>query len=245
MKVDVYQPRVYRSCCLKGDWISFNASIGESDLFIKAKSDLKDHAFKILQKLRTDIESYIRVDNNFAVSLSPISISTQASDIIRKMAFESSKLGVGPMASVAGAISEGVAKYLYDYSDEIIVENGGDIFMINKEKVDIAIYAGDSKLSMKLKLEIIPFPSGVSVCTSSGSVGHSLSFGNADAVTVIATSGIFADAAATAIGNIVESKNDIDKAFDFARKFQEIIGLVIIVNDNVAILGDVMRLCEL
>jgi len=245
MKVDVYQPRVYRTCCRKGNLISFNASIMESDLFIKAKSDLKDRALEILLRLRTDIESYIKTDYDFATSLSPIIVLPQAPNIVKMMASESAKLGVGPMASVAGAISEEVAKYLYDYSDEVIVENGGDIYIISKKEVDVAIYAGDSKLSMKLKLKIDSFPKGISVCSSSGRIGHSLSFGNADAVTVIATRGSFADAAATAIGNIVETGNDIDMALDFAKKFQEILGLVIIVNDKIAIWGDVMRLCKL
>ena len=244
MKLDVYQPRVYRSYCCSSDLINFNASIGESDLFIGAQADLKDLALKILQRLRTDIEDYIAADRDFAISLLPVSVADQASGIVKKMVSVSSTLGVGPMASVAGAISEEVARYLSNYSDEVVVENGGDIYIISKKEIDIAIYAGDSKLSM-LKLKVSRFPEGVSVCTSSGRVGHSLSFGNADAVTVIARSGSFADAAATALGNIVETEHDIRRALDFAGKFREILGLVIIVDNNIAIVGDAIQLCTL
>jgi hypothetical protein len=220
-------------------------TLGESDLFIKAENDLADVSLEILSRLRLEIESYVKIDKKFLVSLAPVVVPDWAPQIIKKMVEGSSKVDVGPMASIAGAISEALARALNAFSKEVIVENGGDIFIINKRKVGIAIYAGDSKLSMKLGVEVDPHPTGISVCTSSGKVGHSLSFGNADAVTVVAESGIFADAAATAICNTVKTKDNIDRALNFARQYQEILGLVIIIDEKIAVLGETIKLCSI
>ncbi|GAI49814.1 unnamed protein product, partial [marine sediment metagenome] len=65
------------------------------------------------------------------------------------------------------------------------------------------IFAGRSPLSQRIILKIEAKENYIGVCTSSGTVGPSLSFGKADAVTVISDSVLLADAAATAVGNII------------------------------------------
>jgi|UniRef100_A0A7V3RG34 ApbE superfamily uncharacterized protein (UPF0280 family) len=242
MKNALFIPRSYRSFCDNKRFVSFTVKNKESDLFILAKRDLTIQAQWILSELRNDIESYIQMDLEFLTSLRPMQVLEDAPGIIKEMAESSARMNVGPMASVAGAISENVARYLCHFSDEVIVENGGDDFIINKEPVTIALYAGDSPFSMKIGIELMPNPDGISVCTSSGTVGHSLSFGNADAVTIIAKSGSFADAAATAICNIIKSKEDIQNVLEFTRKIPEILGIVIILKEDIGVRGEIISL---
>ncbi|MCP4613862.1 MAG: UPF0280 family protein, partial [Planctomycetes bacterium] len=140
---------------------------------------------------------------------------------------------------VAGAIAEKVGKYLLAYSPEIIVENGGDIFLKTTEKRLVGIYAGDSPLTGKIALEINSDETPMGICTSSGTVGHSLSFGNADAVIVISPSTPLADAAATAIGNIIHEVTHINSGIEFAQGIDGLKGIVIIKDDTMGIWGEV------
>jgi len=146
---------------------------------------------------------------------------------------------VGPMAAVAGAIAEAVGRELLNFSSEVIVENGGDIFLCHKKTRHIGIYAGDSPLSGKLALEIEPEDTPLGVCTSSGTVGHSLSFGKADAAIVISPSTALADAAATAVGNLVKTAEDMPRAIEFVREVEGLTGIAIIVGDKMAVWGKI------
>ncbi len=143
------------------------------------------------------------------------------------------------MASVAGAIAEFVGKELLEFSDEIIIENGGDIFIKTTKPRTIGIYAGKSILSGKIGIEINPDETPLGVCTSSGTVGHSLSFGKADAVVVISKSTPLADACATASANIIVNENDLPKAIEFAQKIKGIQGIIAIKNEKLALWGKI------
>jgi ApbE superfamily uncharacterized protein (UPF0280 family) len=128
---------------------------------------------------------------------------------------------------------------LLEYSADIIIENGGDIYVRSTQDRIIGIYAGDSPLSGKLGIEITPKETPCGICTSSGTVGHSLSFGKADAVTILARSAIVADAVATACGNIVQNPGDIEKGLDLVTKAGDVTGAVIIIGDRVGVCGAV------
>jgi len=147
--------------------------------------------------------------------------------------------GVGPMAAVAGAIAEAVGKDLLAYSPEIIVENGGDIFIKSLKKRYIGIYAGSSPFTGKIALEIEAENSPLGICTSSGTVGPSLSLGAADAVITLAPSAALADAAATAIGNRIMAVTDIDKEIEQGGSNYGLMGLVIIKDDRIGLWGRV------
>jgi len=147
------------------------------------------------------------------------------------------------MAAVAGAIAHFVGEELAKFSPELIIENGGDIYLrSNKERI-IGIYAGKSPLSGKigLKIEGKGIPLGIS--TSSGTVGHSLSFGKADAVIVLADTAIISDAVATAIGNLIIQAADIPLGIERARNIQGVRGIVIIKDENMGAGGDI-NLCR-
>jgi len=159
------------------------------------------------------------------------------------MAEAAQTAGVGPMAAIAGAIAECVGRELLEFSPEVIVENGGDIFLKVLHRRTIGIYAGDSPLTGKIGLQIEAKDTPLGVCTSSGTVGHSLSFGRADAVAVLAPSAALADAAATAIGNRVNKPEDIDKALELARGIAGLKGVVIIIGESIGVQGNI-KLCE-
>jgi ApbE superfamily uncharacterized protein (UPF0280 family) len=132
-----------------------------------------------------------------------------------------------------------VGRDLLAYSEEVIVENGGDIFLKTRRPLTVGIYAGKSPLSLKLGLELDPGDRPMAVCTSSGTVGHSLSLGQADAVCVLSRSGALADASATAVGNRVKSSADIQTGVTFGKQIDGVNGLVIVVGDRIGLWGQV------
>jgi ApbE superfamily uncharacterized protein (UPF0280 family) len=147
--------------------------------------------------------------------------------------------GVGPMAAVAGAVAAHAGEALLRDCPEVIVENGGDIYLKVSRPVTVGIFAGESPLSERIGIVLAPADTPVSVCTSSGTVGPSLSFGRADAVTVIASSAPLADAAATALGNVVRRKRDVRAALDRAQALPGITGVVVVVQEQLGVWGGV------
>ncbi len=235
----MYEERAYRNWVSSPDIAKFEVISKETDLLIQAETDLTDQATKIVEKLRSQIEEYIKKDPDFQTSLKPYKVAAQAPLIVKDMAKFTSLVDVGPFASVAGAIAEYTGNTLLKYSKQIIVENGGDIFIKSSKDRSIGVFAGSSSFNKKIALKIKAADTPIGVCTSSGTIGHSLSFGRADAVTVISKSTLLADAAATRIGNIVSEKEDISKAIKFAKTIKGLKGVVIIQDENMGAWGDV------
>jgi ApbE superfamily uncharacterized protein (UPF0280 family) len=241
----VYQPRTYRAGCQPEGLKGYLVRVGESDLYILADHDIQNRARQKLSVIRNDLTGYIQDNPEFADSLEPVQIAEPVPHIVRYMADTAASVRVGPMAAVAGAISEEIARDLHIPGHDIIVENGGDIYAFSRKPLKVALYAGASALSMKVALRVKNCKDGISICTSSGSVGHSLSFGNTDAVTVVARSGALADAAATALGNIVQSESDIDGVLAYGAAIKGVLGIVIILGYSIGIKGERIELCVL
>jgi len=235
----VYEERVYRNYVKADNLIKFEVIEKETDLLILAGKNLYDKALAYTLKYRAELEKYIAFDPQFQKSFSPIRVRYDATPLIRQMAEAARKARVGPMAAVAGAIAEFVGRDLLAFTDEIIVENGGDIFLKINQVRKAGIYAGNSPFSEKIALELEPRPKPFSICTSSGTVGHSFSFGKADAVVVIAASALLADAAATAIGNVIKEVADIEQGLKLAKKIKGLDGVLIIKDDQLGALGKV------
>jgi hypothetical protein len=234
-----YKERIYRNLIKDKDLVSFQVREVESDLYIRANQDLSFYAQQILSAFRGQIKNYINSRPLFKNTLLPYPQDANAPKIIKSMIEAANRCGVGPMAAVAGAIAEFVGKELSNYSSEVIVENGGDIFIKSDKIRKVSIFAGGSPLSQKIILEIKAQKNYIGICTSSGTVGPSLSFGKADAVTVISDSVSLADAAATAVGNIIKTKEDIDRGLSYAQKIQGVKGVVIIKDDKMGLWGDI------
>ena len=235
----MYEPRTYRHWVEGKDLTSFNVTVKETDLYIRATINLQRKAHRLVLKYRRQLERYIERYPAFLTSLEPLPVAEAAPLIVRQMAAAAQTAGVGPMASVAGAIAEFVGNELAAFSPEIIVENGGDIYLRSSGKRIVGIYAGNSPLSGKIGLEINGEETPLGLCTSSGTVGHSLSYGKADAVIVLSKSATLADAAATATGNLIIEPGDIPKGIEFAKSIEGLLGIIIIKDDKMGLWGKI------
>jgi hypothetical protein len=238
----VYEKRTYRQefCKRCNDLVGFEVCYYESDLFILMQVPLYKEAYNSLVTHHSIIRNYIDIDPKFGNTFWAYSVPTSAPKIIREMSEASVKTGVGPMAAVAGAISEAVGSDLSKYSEDVIIENGGDIFVSTTKPRTIGILAGASKLSGKLAIEL---PAGKwGVCTSAGTVGHSVSMGKADACVVVGMPVALADAAATKIGNIIQHEKDIPEGLECAKVIDGVKGVVIIKNSQIGVCGNIKLL---
>ena len=239
-----YTDRFYRRAYRQADMIHFNVAVAETDLNIGVnKSEytagLVSYTKDIIKNIRRPLEDYIKRDPRFLISLEPYKLLPDFPKIAGVMAEAGFAANVGPMAAVAGAIAEEVGEVLTELCGELIVENGGDIYMKTDVVRRVGIFAGESVLSGRVAIEIEPEQSPIGICTSSAKVGPSLSFGKTDAVVILSRSAALADAVATACGNIVQTANDLEKALDFAAKIKEVSGAVIIIGDHLGVRGNV------
>lgn len=235
----VWEPRRYRQSVDATGLVSFEVLHGETDLQISASRDLTAEAAAIVADVRGDLEAYIGAHPRFAESYVPLGVEPDAPEIVRVMAAAGEAAGVGPMASVAGAVAERVARGLAVYSPEVLVENGGDLYLMGCTARHVLLLAGDSPLSGRVALAIPAEHLPCAVCTSSGTVGHSVSLGSAHAVTVLAESGAIADATATAAGNLVHSAGDIERALERALAVSGVRGAAVVAGERVGALGGV------
>ncbi len=234
----MYQERTYRNLVHSENLRTFNVVVKETDLQVHAARKMAAETRELVLEHRGYLEAYIKAHPDFMTTLNPWQLEGPAPNIISDMIKAGTNAGVGPMAAVAGAMAESVGLGLLNHTDQIIVENGGDIFIKTDRPVTAGIFAGRSPLSMRIGIRVRPERMPAAVCTSSGTVGHSLSFGRADAVCVVAASCAIADAAATSIGNRVRSPADINHAVCTGCKINHIRGIVVIVGDKMGMWGD-------
>jgi len=240
----MYEERTYRNLVKTDDLVKFEVVVKETDLLVRAERDLSSETRESVLKYRQQIEAYIETNPAFQRSLIPLREDPYAPEIVREMIRTSQLADVGPMAAVAGAMAEMVSKDLLKLSKEVIIENGGDIYLGTSRDRTVGIYAGNSPLSLKIGVVIRPEETPLGVCTSSGTVGPSLSFGKADAVCILSKSAALADAAATAVGNIVKEKKDIELGLERGKEIEGILGMLIIVGEKMGVWGNI-RLIQL
>ena len=235
----MYEERTYHDLVKTDDLVKFEVIVKETDLLIRAERDLSREAREAVLRYRHQLETYISLHSDYRGSLVPIDDDVLAPEIVREMIRVSWLARVGPMAAVAGAIAEFVSRDLLKLSKDVIVENGGDIYLAATRERMVAIYAGDSPLSLQLGIAVEPEETPLGICTSSGTVGPSLSFGRADAVCILSKSATLADAAATAVGNVVREKKDITRGLERGREIEGVLGALIIMGDKMGAWGNV------
>jgi len=219
----------------------FRVMLHESDLLVGVPHNCSLQGIEKcieheLIRLRQILLEYSKKEPRFLVSLDPIH-GKQGAEEIQTMLLCGKKTGTGPMASVAGLFAQEVGKRLVkDYGlNEVVVENGGDLYLQNDSSLLSVIHAGTSSLSDKMAFVL---PEGKwGICTSSGTMGHSFSQGKADAVTVISSSAPLADAWATAIANQVHKAADMDGVLESVAGKPDILGCAVIVDNQVGIRG--------
>lgn len=204
----------------------------------KAMSSIRHH--------RVKLEKYIKAHPKFLYSLQPVPVN-EGPRIVRLMAEASEKANVGPMAAVAGVLADlAVEDMILAGSEVAVVENGGEVSAISNQTVDIALSAGDSPLSKQVGFRLEEFPVGVA--TSSGLFSHALSFGDAEAVTVFAANAGLADAAATAVGNLIKGddcRGAIELGINEALGIEGVKGVFILYGGIVGKAGQVPQLIKL
>lgn len=239
-----HEERTYRRW-LDTDLVTFRVSVGESDLQISAERDLTEEAEQALLVVREELEVYLERDPKFGKSLTPHTPLPDAPQIAVEMAEAGRVCGVGPMAAVAGAVAEYVGRALLQAMagasscPTVIVENGGDIFLQTARPRVAAIYAGASPLTGRIGIRLHRVNEPLGLCTSSGTVGPSLSFGRADAAIILAHSAALADAAATALGNRLQTADDIERALAFVKHLPDLLGAAAVVGENLGAWGEI------
>jgi ApbE superfamily uncharacterized protein (UPF0280 family) len=199
-------------------------------------------AKRSIREQRSYLEAFILKDPFFALTLEPYDLGAEdAPDIVKQMIGATKMFEIGPMAAVAGVIAKlAVEAMIEEGAAFAIVDNGGDISVLNDRPVMVGIYAGASPIR-NVAFEIPPRTSPLGIATSSGTVGPSISFGCADAATVISEDPCLADAAATALGNAVQADNRLEECFEAIDK-PGIDGALVIRKDRLALWGNLPRL---
>jgi hypothetical protein len=239
MTTSPHEPRTYRTRMARPGLTGFRVAVKETDLWVLAVRDFSAEVREIVIQERQQLEAYIAGHPGFLTTLVPWPADPFAPSVVREMIEAAAAAGVGPMAAVAGALAARVGRQLAPLSPEVIVENGGDIFLAIEQTATVALFAGRSPLSHRVGLHLDPSLSPLGVCTSSASVGHSLSLGRADAACVLAGSAALADAAATALGNRVQGPDTIAPALEWAAALPGILGAVVIVGEKLGAWGQV------
>lgn len=238
-------PRTYRNSFSTERFQSFVITYKDSDLWVgidhaSFNKEMAERALAKLVEIRDELEAYIVTDPFFKKSLKPYPAHENAPETAKKMAAAAEKAGVGPMAAVAGLFSEIVGQTLLENFavNELVVENGGDIFLKLQKPLIMSIFAGESPLSGMVGLEITAEQSPLGICTSAGTVGPSLSFGKADAVMIACRDTALADAFATGLGNLIKKPGDVEKVLKRTETFPGIIAAVLICEDQIGIRGE-------
>lgn len=210
------------------------------------KSAIKAATASLIENKRK-LESYIRKNPKFLYSLKPIHVENDSPTVVKLMAEAAEKADVGPMAAVAGVLADLAVEAMISKGAHIaLIENGGEVSAVSDKPINIALSAGDHPLSRKMGFMLERFPIGVA--TSSGVFSHAVSFGEAEAVTVFTKNAGLADAAATAVGNLVvgdEPQKAVENGINRALSIEGVNGVFIIYKGTVGTAGQIPKIIKI
>lgn len=241
----LFEERTYRSQFNTERFTGFEIKYQETDLWIGVdtasyKEEMQEIAMLKIKALRQVFDDYIEKEPFFKKSLKPFQPSETAPAEAKEMALAAEKAGIGPMSAVAGLFArEAGDEIRKNFSvKELLIENGGDIYLLLQDELVLSVFAGESILSERIGLVVSPGSTTFGICTSAGTVGPSLSYGKADAVVVACEDILLADSLATALGNKVKTPEHVEKVIKQAENYKEIQSLLIICEDKIGIKGD-------
>ncbi len=212
------------------DEVVFQVVVEETDLWVTVRAglpgqpgqpgqpvvpDLPDQIAAYVTELRGQIKAWMLLAPDFRTSLVPVPTPASAPEVARRMAHGADIAGVGPFAAVAGTVAQMVAERFAPVSPDIIVENGGDIYICSRRDRVVGLLpdpASGEMIGVVVKAQDCP----VSLCSSSATVGHSLSLGVGDIAAVRARDASLADAAATLFGNMLQGPDDVARVTERA-----------------------------
>lgn len=239
-----YKERSYRSRFSGDERRWFCVKFLESDLWIGVDSgsysaSMEQDIYAMLVDLRRTMDAYLLMDPQYKTALTPYAAGIEAPEILKDMSRVSHKTCIGPMSAVAGAVAKNVADFIKKNHNvkEVIVENGGDIYAEASSDMDISVFAGQSPLSERVGLHIPASAFPLGICTSSGTVGPSLSLGRADAMMIVCRDVLLADSYATAMANRIQSVNDLQPVIDRIQSIPDILGALAVKDDRLAVCG--------
>ncbi len=191
------------------------------------------------------LEAYLKHHPAFRTALEPVDLLADAPPVARRMSRAARAVGVGPMAAVAGTMAQLAGEAgMQAGAPEAIVENGGDIYIQAAAPVTIGLYAGAGPLAHRLAFSLKPQDTPLAICSSSGTMGHSLSHGACDLATVVAHDTALADAAATQAANRVKTVADVDATLEAIMTLAGVDGVLIIQSDHVGMAGKLPALVK-
>lgn len=215
-------------------------------LFQSESAEAIEAAIKSIQHNRRELEKYVLTHPNFLYTLRPIRVEPDAPHVVSIMTESTLSLNIGPMAAVAGALADFAVQSMLESDVEVaIVEDGGEVSAYSRRVFNVGLYAGKTDLAGKIGFQIKPSECPIGVGTSSATVSHAFSFGEADAATVFADTAAFADAAATAVCNAVQGRNieaSVQRGLTFAEKIGFVRGALIVRGDCVGVVGKIPTL---
>ncbi len=222
----------------------FKTELHIKQTHMKLQSDSKEAILNVKNAVintRILLEQYILSHPNFVTSLEPIEVDLSAPDFVRSMMRAGLLADVGPMAAVAGGLSEIATEAMVRVGCNLaLADNGGDISIKGKMPITIGVYAGDNKITKSVGFKIKPGDLPLGICTSAGTVGHSISLGDADAVIIFSNSAFLSDAAATSVANVIkhnDPEGSIQKGLEKAEEIEGVIGCMIFSDELVGKTG--------
>lgn len=241
----IFEQKTYRNTFSKERFQSFVITYKEADLWVgidpdSFKEEMKEMALSKLKASWDELEAYVTVDPFFKKSLKPCPVQETAPILAKQMATAGEKAGVGPWASLKGMLCEQVGMSLLENFSisEMVIENGGKLFVSLQNPLIVSIFAGDSPLSGMVGLEINAEQTPLGVCTSSETERTPMNFGKADAVIVASKNTMMADAFTTVLGNLIKKPGDVEKVLTRADNIPEISAAVLVCEDQIGIRGE-------
>ena len=223
---------------------SIHFEVGETAVTVISDGSFHKDAKDAIFEAREIILSKIAEDPFFKITYDPYPISNSDDGLIRRMCSASQRSNVGPMAGVAGAVASYAVERMVDNgASYAIVENGGDIAMMIDRDTSVGLYSGDDRMR-DLALDVMPRDHIFGICSSSGNIGPSVSFGISGICTVISDDVILADCCATSLGNLVKegTSDSLSKALETIASIEGVDGCLAYVNGLFGTAGDVPRL---
>jgi len=220
----MYTEKTYRYC--HGGKNPVEVLYKNADILVSSDVRFeKDEVRGLVEKYYLEIETYCTRDPRFYTSLSPVRVAQDAPLIVKAMADAGSLSGIGPFSAVAGAVAQFVGTDLLARCSELLIENGGDLLLKIQETKTIGLYAGEEAVLNNFSLAVDPLSGPFGIAASSGTMGHSLSFGNAELVVIMAEDAIVADTFATVVCNKIKRKEDAVPVIDGYKKNPAIKGI--------------------
>jgi len=226
------------------EFVLAKVEIEETAATIAAERRYVGLAVEAIKRTRNEIERQIRRDDFFLTTLEPYEPDKEAGRVIERMCTASRAATVGPMATVAGTIAqEALEAMIAEGCAHGWVDNGGDVAIMLENPATMEIFSEPGSDSAAA-LDLEPTNGIIGICTSSGKLGHSISFGNSDAAVAIAKDALLADALATAIGNRVKDIDSLSNCFDDLKEVSGFIGGLAMIGGSVAMCGKMPRMVE-